>query len=154
MESSAIALAASLGLGLAASIEDLWRRRISNVTIVAGLAAGLVVQIYTRGWRGVVSWAAGAALGMAVFLVFFLLGGMGGGDVKLMAAFGACLGPRQILIGALMAAILGAVWAGAHLAVQWITHRRSGAPGPLPAEAETFPRAPSIFLGMLLSFLA
>jgi prepilin peptidase CpaA len=155
MESSTIALVVSLGLGLAASVEDLWRRRISNATIVAGLTAGLAVQIYGHGWwRGVGSWAGGAGLGLGVFLVFFLLGGMGGGDVKLLAAFGACLGPRQILIGALMAAILGAVWAGGHLAVQWMAHRRRGASGPLPPEAETFPRAPSIFLGILLSFLA
>ncbi len=35
---------------------------------------------------------AGAAAGFAVFLIFYLLGGMGGGDVKLMAGFGALLG--------------------------------------------------------------
>ena len=36
-------------------------------------------------------------MGLAVFLPFFALGGMGGGDVKLMAAVGAWLGWPAIL---------------------------------------------------------
>ena len=36
-------------------------------------------------------------MGAVVFLIFYLLGGMGGGDVKLMAGFGAVLGVRQLL---------------------------------------------------------
>lgn len=149
-----VPLVASLGLGIAASVEDLWRRRISNPTIVAGLAAGLAVQIYGRGWwRGPLAWTAGVAAGFAVFLIFFLLGGMGGGDVKLMGAFGACLGVRQILLGALLAAMVGALWAVLHWTSKWIGHRRAHRSGPLPREAETFPRAPSIFLGILLTFL-
>jgi len=83
-------------VGVAASIEDLWRRRISNLTIVAGLGAGLIAQVMLCGWwRGAGIWLAGAAAGFAVFLVFYLAGGMGGGDIKLMAAFGACLGAGQ-----------------------------------------------------------
>ena len=155
MESQTILLLVSLGLGLAASVEDLWRRRISNPTVLAGLAAGLACQIHLRGWfRGPLTWAGGAAVGFAVFLIFFLLGGMGGGDVKLMAAFGACLGVHQILLGALLAAIVGAFWALAHLAWKQACHCRSRLPGPLPREAEAFPRAPSICIGILLSFLA
>ena len=139
-------------LGLAASVEDLWRRRVSNVTVLAGLAAGLALQVYLRGWwRGVASWGAGAAVGLGVFLIFFIAGGMGGGDVKLMAAFGACLGVRQVLLAALMAAIAGALWAVLHLA--WHAGRRRRSPGS-EAAPESFPRVPSLFLGVLLSFLA
>ena len=89
-------------LGLAASVEDLWRRRISNFTVLAGLVAGLALQVTARGWRsGLGAWAGGAAIGFLIFLVFFLAGGMGAGDIKLMAAFGSCLGTRQILWAAL-----------------------------------------------------
>ena len=35
--------------------------------------------------------------GAGVFLIFYLLGGMGGGDVKLMAGFGAVLGVPRLL---------------------------------------------------------
>jgi len=139
-------------IGLAASVEDLWRRRISNVTVITGLFAGLVVQIALRGWlAGLGSWAAGAAVGLAVFLVFFLAGGMGGGDVKLMAAFGSCVGAGQILRAALLAAILGALIACGYLAWQWLK-RRLGRAAAATSQEESIPYAPALFLGTLLSF--
>src|SRR5262249_3442165 len=66
-------LAACLLLGLAASVEDLHRRRISNATVLAGLITGLMIQLV---WRGPLAgwgiWLAGAAAGFGVFLIFFL----------------------------------------------------------------------------------
>ena len=154
--------AACLVLGLAATIEDLWRRRISNYTVVAGLLAGLAIQILRLGGvRGPLGWLAGTAAGFGIFLIFYLLGGMGGGDVKLMAALGGCLGTRQILTGALFTAIVGAGAACGKLAWgSW--KRRAGnrlgkgrvSSASVPARAETIPYAPAIFLGTLLSFWA
>lgn len=138
-----------LALGLAASGEDLWRRRISNVTVLAGLAAGLIVQVYEWGWaRGSLGWAGGVAVGFGVLLVFFLAGGMGGGDIKLMAAFGGCLGAGQVLRAALLAAIVGALVACGYLAWKWVA-----SPVKRRGEVETIPYAPAIFLGTLLSFV-
>ncbi|MBI3695098.1 MAG: prepilin peptidase [Acidobacteria bacterium] len=147
--------AVCLVLGVAATAEDLWRRRISNHTVVAGLLAGLAIQIGRRGWaRGPLGWLAGTAAGFAIFLIFYLLGGMGGGDIKLMAAMGGCLGTPQILVATLWTAIIGAVAACGKLA--WIGWRRSGRrrrPGAaVAAGAETIPYAPSILIGTLLSF--
>lgn len=131
-------------VGLAGSVEDLWRRRISNVTVLAGLGAGLAAQIMRHGWlRGPLHWLAGGAVGFAVFLVFYLAGGMGGGDIKLMAAFGSCLGVGQILQAALLTAIVGAVVAGGYLFWNWLRRRPGG---------EAIPYAPAMFLGTLLSF--
>ena len=133
-------------------MEDLWRRRISNHTVVAGLLAGLAIQILRRGWvRGPLGWLAGTAAGFAIFLIFYLLGGMGGGDIKLMAAMGACLGTPQILTAALWTAIVGAVLACGKLAWNGWRRLRGGA---APAGPETIPYAPSIFIGTLLSFWA
>ncbi|HYM11829.1 MAG TPA: prepilin peptidase [Bryobacterales bacterium] len=152
-------LGVCLLLGLAASAEDLWRRRISNVTVLAGLLAGVACQIAARGWRhGPSAWMGGAALGFAVFLVFFLLGGMGGGDIKLMAAFGGCLGAGQILRAALLTAIVGALVACGYLFWKWMRRRWTSAArgAALPAAApgqESIPYAPAIFIGALLSFL-
>jgi len=129
---------------VAASIEDLWRRRISNLTIVAGLGAGLIAQVMLCGWwRGAGIWLAGAAAGFAVFLVFYLAGGMGGGDIKLMAAFGACLGAGQILRAAFFTAIVGALLACGYLLAGRIRRQRTDA----------IPYAPAILVGTLLSFL-
>ena len=141
-------VAVCLLLGLAASAEDLWRRRISNITVLAGLAAGLAVQIVMHGWwRGLGGWAAGASTGFAVFLIFFIAGGMGGGDIKLMAAFGACVGAGQIARAALLAAIVGALVALGYLFWNWVRRRR------VRRDAEAIPYAPAIFIGTLLSFL-
>lgn len=146
-------------VGLAASVEDLWRRQISNATVLAGLLAGLTWQVAARGWwHGAAAWMGGAALGFAVFLIFFLLGGMGGGDIKLMAAFGGCLGAGQILRAALLTAIVGALVACGYLFWNWLRRQWTAAAGgpALPRAGpakETIPYAPAIFLGALLSFL-
>lgn len=149
-------LVVCLLVGLAASVEDLWRRRISNRTVLAGLAAGLAIQVHLLGWlRGPVAWGIGAAVGFAIFLIFFLAGGMGGGDVKLMAAFGACLGAGQILRAALLAAIVGALVACGYLLWHWVRRRmqgRSASPAASAAEP-SIPYAPAIFIGTLLSFI-
>ena len=52
---------------------------------------------------------AGWLIGVAIFFPFFALGGMGGGDVKLVGAIGACLGPMGALHVALGAAVAGGV---------------------------------------------
>ena len=81
-------------VGLAAVIEDLGWRRVSNWTSGGAVAAGLIVHYLQKGWSGAWHSLLGALIGFGVFLVFYLLGGMGGGDVKLMSGFGALLGRR------------------------------------------------------------
>jgi prepilin peptidase CpaA len=126
-------------LGCAATFDDLRRRSIANWISVPGLAAGLVCHTIDRGLTGLIWSAGGAAVGFAVFFVFYLLGGMGAGDLKLSAAFGALLGPAGILIAALLAAPLGALLAVACLAWRWRT--------------KAIPYAPAITLGAWLALL-
>src|SRR5271170_7824365 len=66
---------------------------------------------------------AGAAAGFAVFLVFYLLGGMGGGDVKLMAGFGALLGTGRLIEAALWTAGAGGLLALGVLAYRSVKRR-------------------------------
>ena len=97
-------------VGLAAAVDDLARRRIANWIPAAALAGGFGWQIGQNGiWTGSLHALGGAAVGFAVFLVFYLLGGMGGGDVKLMAGFGALLGLPGVLWAALWTAAFGGV---------------------------------------------
>src|SRR6202790_1746511 len=98
-------------VGLAGVVEDLTRRRISNWTSGGALIAGLVVHFAQKGWTGALHSLFGAAIGFAVFLIFYLLGGMGGGDVKLMAGFGALLGAGQLLEASLWTAGVGGIMA-------------------------------------------
>ena len=133
-----------------ATAEDLWRRQISNKTTAGALALGLVAQTALYGLQGLGSAVGGTVAGFLVFLVFFLLGGMGGGDIKLMAGFGAVIGLSRILQAALLTAIIGALFALLYLLVRKIRgHHPQQA-----AEPEAIPYAPAISLGVLLSFAA
>lgn len=139
-------------LGLAAAVEDIAHRRISNWIPVAALAAGLVCLSIERGWRGALSAGGGAVAGFLVFLVFYVLGGMGGGDVKLMSGFGAIVGIEHLLEAALWTAGLGGVFAGFSLAVTTLRNlwnRKSSA----ARTAESIPYAPAIAIGSWLALL-
>jgi prepilin peptidase CpaA len=128
-----------LALGCAAVLEDLLRRRISNPISASGVLAGLALGVAGHGWRGLGASLAGALLGLAAFLVFYAMGGMGAGDLKLMAAFGALLGPAGILLAALLAAAAGAVFAAG--GALW------------KPRAASIPYAPAIVAGAWMAFL-
>jgi prepilin peptidase CpaA len=74
---------------------DIRTNRIPNWLTYSGLVAGLALQVALGGWRGLEQGLLGALVGGGVFFLFFLLGGMGAGDVKLLAAVGAWVGTRQ-----------------------------------------------------------
>lgn len=109
-------LAGLLGLALA---YDIGRRRIPNWLVVAGLIAGLGYSIFVAwsqgmspqaiGAQGLTQSLLGAVTGLAIMLPLYLLHAMGAGDVKLMAAIGAFLGPMQILGAALLTFVAGGV---------------------------------------------
>lgn len=140
-------------VGAAATIDDLARRRIANWIPAAALAGGLGWQLGQNGWLGGLYALAGAASGFGVFLVFYLLGGMGGGDVKLMTGFGALLGASRLLEAALWAAAAGGLLAVAVLG--WRRIRRSFQKEAAPADAvpDSIPYAPAITLGVWLSLV-
>src|SRR6266403_1965474 len=98
-------------IGIAATVEDLTRRQVSNWICGAAFMAGIILHVISEGWRGGVSAMLGAVTGFGVFLIFYLLGGMGGGDVKLMAGFGAVLGVSRLLEAALWTAACGGILA-------------------------------------------
>ena len=130
----------ALALGCSAVVEDLRRGAISNWINLSALAAGLFYHFIHQGWRGLATASAGALLGFAIFLVVYCMGGLGGGDVKLMAAFGALLGPLGILTAAVLASVIGGLMAAASLALR---RRR-----------KAIPYGPAIVLGAWLALLA
>ena len=141
-----------LAVGCAAVVEDVARRRVSNWTSGAALVSGLVLHSAQQGWRGAVAAAAGATLGFVVFLVFYLLNGMGGGDVKLMAGFGSLLGPSTILCAAWIAAVVGGLMAAAFAAFL-VVHPKSEN-GRRITRADAIPYAPAIVAGVWLAEVA
>ncbi|MGQ9920356.1 MAG: A24 family peptidase [Desulfobacca sp.] len=75
---------------------DLRTRRIPNFLTFGGALAGIVFQTIFLGWSGLGQALAGMALGLLLLLLPYVLGGMGAGDVKALAALGAWLGPGGI----------------------------------------------------------
>ena len=139
-----------------ASGEDIWRRRVSNYVTAGAFLAGVALQSYLYGVSGLWDALLGGFYGFVVFLVFYLLGGMGGGDIKLMAAFGTILGGEKILLAAVLTGIVGALLALGYLAAaKLMVFVRSAAPDPdaPPARKTMIPYAPAISLGVLLTFL-
>ncbi len=102
------------GLLAAAAVAAVWfdlrERRIPNALTVGALLAALLVRV-PEGLGAVGSGLLGAAIGFILFLPLFLVGGLGGGDVKLMTAFGAFLGPERLFPALLVTALVGGVLA-------------------------------------------
>jgi prepilin peptidase CpaA len=100
-----------VGVGLIACITDVRSRRIPNVLTFGAAAAGLIYGAITGGWSGAGSAALGWLIGAAAFFIPFALGGLGAGDVKLLAAIGAWLGPVGAFWLALYTGVAGGVMA-------------------------------------------
>src|SRR5579859_7587729 len=142
----------TLAVGCAAIAEDLARRRISNWTSGAALVSGFALHMAVSGWRGAIAASLGTLAGFAVFLIFYLLNGMGGGDVKLMAGFGSLLGPGAILWAAWIAAVAGGLMAAGYAGVIALrARRRPVSHGAAGAPADAIPYAPAIVAGVWLA---
>lgn len=93
------------------AFSDVRTHRIPNLLNYSALVLGLLAGTLFGGWRGLLQGLAGAFIGGGVFFLFYLVKGMGAGDVKLMAAVGAWLGTQQTLVVMMAAAISGGVLA-------------------------------------------
>src|SRR5215472_16329794 len=94
-----------------AAVADLRCHRIPNTITVQAALLGVAVSLLASGSMGAVQSVAGLVVGLATFLPFYLLRGFGAGDVKAMAAVGAFLGPKGVLLAAAFTLILGAAGA-------------------------------------------
>jgi prepilin peptidase CpaA len=94
-----------------AVVTDIRSRRIPNWLTFPSVAIGLLYHGITGGFQGLAFSALGLVLGYAMFMVFYFLAGMGAGDVKLMGAVGALLGPYGVILSALFTALAGGIYA-------------------------------------------
>lgn len=77
------------------AVSDIRDRRIPNWLTYSGLAGGLAARAVRGSWHGLGDATGGLLVGGGVFLLLFLVGGMGAGDVKLMAAVSAWAGLKE-----------------------------------------------------------
>ena len=96
-------------------VVDVRTRRIPNVISGAAMLAGVMLNTLYFGGPGLFGSLAGLLAAIAVLLFPFALGGVGGGDVKMMGALGALLGPSRVLAGLGVGVIYGGVVMIVHL---------------------------------------
>ena len=107
---------------LVIALEDLLTFRVLNLFTLPLLASGFVYQGVVGGQPALVDSLFGALFGFGILIPFYILGGMGGGDVKLMAAVGAWLGPLVTLALVLASCLT----AGCYALVVLVASRRGG----------------------------
>jgi len=101
-----------LALGMViAGIIDIRTRKIPNLLTLPMMLLGLAYHGALGGLSGLGFSAAGLGAGLGVFLIPYILGGMGAGDAKLMGAAGTILGPTGVLIAAVMSVLIGFMYA-------------------------------------------
>jgi len=103
----------SIAVGIVgiACIFDLHSRRIPNALTIGAAAAALLAAGVAGGVTGLTSSLSGWLLATALWIPFYALGGMGAGDVKLLAAVGAWLGPAGVVHASIYTGIAGAIMA-------------------------------------------
>jgi prepilin peptidase CpaA len=152
---------------LAATVIDIRTRRIPNVLTALMAATGIGLAAAGANGVSLAAAALGIVVGFGLMLPGHALGATGAGDVKLMAAVGAIVGPMLVVKAFLFTAIAGGV-----LAIVVAIRRRRlastlsatgqmiGAPSLTPLIIRTavpgsrFAYGPAIAVGSVLAVLA
>lgn len=92
---------------IAAAFTDLKWRTIPNALTLGATAIAFFISVFAAGWHGVLFCGLGWTIGFVPFYVLFRLGGLGGGDVKLMGAVGALGGPKLVIMSFWYTSLIG-----------------------------------------------
>ncbi|WP_077328396.1 A24 family peptidase [Virgibacillus siamensis] len=92
-------------------ITDIRSRKIYNKIIYPALLFTFGFQLITDGWAGLGHSFIGFLIGFGLLLIPYMLGGMGAGDVKLLALIGAMKGGAFVFESFIYMALIGAVFA-------------------------------------------
>ena len=103
--------AGSLLCATLSAVYDVRSRRIPNFITLPAIVFGLLLHAVFGGWRQLATAAAGGLICGLIFLVFYLAGGMGAGDVKLITAAGCIAGLSLIGHLLILTALAGGVMA-------------------------------------------
>ena len=104
---------------LIAIVTDLHSSRIPNWLTFSAMGFALAGHAWLGSMHGVLFSLAGLGTGLGLFFLIYLAGGIGAGDVKLMAAIGAFVGVYGVLSSAWLAMVVGGVYAIAAMCYQW-----------------------------------
>jgi prepilin peptidase CpaA len=112
-----------IGVVLVAGAYDARYRKIPNWLSLSGLILGLGINTLLSGWGGLGAAALGFGLAMLIYTPIYLVRGMGAGDVKLMAAIGAIVGPHDWLGIFIATALVGGIVSLTAVVIKKRTHQ-------------------------------
>ena len=104
---------------LIAVVMDLRSSRIPNWLTFPAMGFALAGHAWLNGIDGFLFSLAGLGTGLGLFFFIYLAGGIGAGDVKLMASIGAFIGVYGVLSCAWIAMIIGGIYAAGAMGYQW-----------------------------------
>ncbi|PEQ95936.1 prepilin peptidase [Bacillus sp. AFS006103] len=90
-------------------ITDIKSRKIFNIVTLPAIIIGFTYSINLNGFEGFLYSGKGFLVGFSLLLIPFLMGGIGAGDVKLLAAVGALKGTQFVFYNFFYAAVIGGV---------------------------------------------
>lgn len=109
-----------------AAVIDGWKLKVPNWITFPMILSGWAYSAWAFGWPGLMWSVVGTAVGLALLLPAYAIGGMGAGDVKLMAGIGAWVWPAVTFYAFCVSAIVGGVIAVAMVLFRgaWAKHRQ------------------------------
>lgn len=96
---------------LISGITDMLKGKIYNWITFPGIVMGFALSYYYNGWSGLISSLAAFIITAVIFIVLYVLGGFGAGDVKLMMAIASIVGLRFIFPLIFYSVIAGGIMA-------------------------------------------
>ncbi|TGE32428.1 prepilin peptidase [Desulfosporosinus sp. Sb-LF] len=98
----------AMGLTLGIAVFTDWREhKIYNRLLVPAFFTAILLHTFQGGVSGLTSSLLGAVTGFVLLFLPYLLGGMGAGDVKLLAVIGAFGGAHFVITSVLYGAVIG-----------------------------------------------
>lgn len=110
LQQQLISIGGALLCAVIGSIHDLRERRIPNSVTGPAIVAGLMLHSFTGRWSGLGNAALAGSIAGGISLLFWIAGGMGAGDVKLMTAVGCIAGTSSLHVLLFSIAIAGALF--------------------------------------------
>jgi prepilin peptidase CpaA len=109
---------------IVAAVIDGWKLKVPNYITFPMILSGWVYCAWAYGWAGLGWSLAGTAVGLALLMPAYAIGGMGAGDVKLLAGVGAWIGAGETGIQDLCYSFALSALFGAVIAVCMVLVRR------------------------------
>ena len=140
------------GFVLAAAVMDIHFRKISNRLIVIGLGVGLIRRLLLEGSAGLLVGVFQIILPVIFLYLFFLIGALGAGDIKLFSLIGGFVNFKELVTCVIAAFVIGAIWSLVRLLTMGICRLlRAKEEEAVRKKGNTIPFGVAILFGLLVA---